>query len=124
VLVGFNYRVSVQFGKNDVFTDIFSAITRTEIDADLAEVGASLDISLQQTAFSTGESMQLVFDVMADPAMSITAELFFQGARIGYQEAPLSSSKYLLKIILTPLFEVSRRVGRASFCETHHSAWG
>lgn len=83
------------FGKNDVFTDISSDITRIEIDIDLAEVGGSLDISLQQTAFSTGEPMQLVFDVTADPAMSITAELFFQGAKIGYQEAPLSSSTQL-----------------------------
>ncbi len=83
------------FGKNDVFTDMSSAITRTEIEVDLAEVGAALDISLQQTAFSTGEPMQLVFDVTADPAMSIAAELFFQGARVGYQEAPLSSSTQL-----------------------------
>jgi N-acetylglucosamine-binding protein A len=83
------------FGRNDVFTDISSAITRIEIDIDLAEVGASLDIGLQQTTLSTGEPMQLVFDVTADPAMSITAELFFQGARIGYQQAPHSSSTQL-----------------------------
>ena len=83
------------FGKNDVFTDISSAITRIEIDIEVAEIGASLDISLQQTTFSTGEPMQLMFDVTADPAMSITAELFFQEARIGYQEVPLSFNAQL-----------------------------
>ncbi len=83
------------FGKNDVFTDISSALTRIEIDVDLVEVSALLDISLQQTTFSTGEPMQLVVNATADPAMSITAELFFQGGRIGYQEAPLSSSAQL-----------------------------
>lgn len=80
------------FGKNDVFADVSSAITRIEIEVDLAEVGASLDINLQQSSFSTGVPMHLIFDVTADPAMSITAELFYQGARIGYQEVSISSS--------------------------------
>ena len=92
------------FGKNDVFTDISSAITRIEIDIDidLAEVSASLDINLHQTTFSAGEPMQLVFDTMADPVMSLTAELFFQGARIGFKEASLSSSTQLQLDIQDP----------------------
>jgi len=90
------------FGKNDVFTDVSSNITRAEIEIDLAESVASLDIDLQQTAFSTGEQMQLLFDTSANPAMSITAELFFQGARIGYQEASLSNNAQLQIDIVDP----------------------
>ncbi len=90
------------FGKNNVYTDISSAITRIEIEVDLAEAGASLDISLQQTVFSTGEPMQLLIDATADPAMSITAELFFQGVRIGYQEVPLTNDAQLQIDIADP----------------------
>lgn len=90
------------FGKNDVFADVSSAIIRIEIEIDLAEVGASLDISLQQTAFGTGEPMHLVLDVTADPAMSIVAELFFQGARIGYQEVSISDSIQLQLDVADP----------------------
>ncbi len=80
------------FGKNDVFADESSIISRVEIDVDLAEVSASLEIDLHQSSFSADETMSLIFDVSADPEMDITAELFYQGARIGYQEALMVSS--------------------------------
>jgi len=80
------------FGKNDVFAGVSSAITRIEIEINSAEVSATLDINLQQSSFSTGEPMPLIFDATADPAMSITAELFYQGARIGYQEVSISNN--------------------------------
>lgn len=80
------------FGKNDVFAGVSSAITRIEIEIDLAAVDASLEIDLQQSVFSSGEPMQLVFDTTASPAMAIIAELFYQGARIGYQALPVLSS--------------------------------
>ncbi|OQK15354.1 hypothetical protein AU255_17945 [Methyloprofundus sedimenti] len=71
---------------------VSSAINRIEIEIDLAAVGASLEIDLQQSVFSSGEPMQLVFDTTANPAMAIIAELFYQGARIGYQEYPVLNS--------------------------------
>jgi len=77
------------FGKNEVFVGISSVITRIEIDIDLAAVEASLEVDLQQSVFSIDEPMHLVFDAIANPAMGIMAELFYQGARIGYQELPV-----------------------------------
>jgi len=90
------------FGKNDVFVDVSSAVTRTEIEVVLAELVTSLDIGLQQTAFSTGEPMHLQLDATSYPAMSITAELFFQGAKIGFQEAALSNNAQLEIVIADP----------------------
>ena len=90
------------FGKNDVFADASSEITRIEIEIDLAKVDVSLDTYLQQSEFYTGEPMQLELDANADPAMKITTELFYQGAKIGYQETPVSKSTQLFLDVNDP----------------------
>ncbi len=83
------------FGKNDIFVDASSAITRVEIEIDLDEVNASLDINLRKSRFNTGEPMYLIVDATADPVMKITAELFYQDARVGYQESAVLNSTQL-----------------------------
>jgi chitin-binding protein len=90
------------FGKNDVFAEATSTITRIEIEIDLAEVDASLDIKLHQSAFTTGKPMHLVLDATADPAMKITAEFFYQGAKIGYQETSVVSTTQLQLVVDKP----------------------
>jgi chitin-binding protein len=83
------------FGKNDVFVESSSNIIRTEIEIDLAGANTSLQAVLEQNTFLSGKPMQLVVKTKSTPKMSITAELFYQGAKIGFQEVSISSRSQL-----------------------------
>jgi chitin-binding protein len=83
------------FGKNDIYTDDSSAFIRAEIEIDLADANTSLKVNLQQNKFSSDQPMLLKLKAKASPKMSITAELFYQGAKIAYQESPISSNSRL-----------------------------
>ncbi len=80
------------FGKNDVFANASSTIIRVEVDIDSLEVPISLSVNLERYKFITGEPMQLVIDAIAESEINITAELFYQGAKIGYKEISVSSN--------------------------------
>lgn len=98
-------QVVTAFGKNDIFVASDSNIVRAEIEIKLADTGGGqpdFNVTLPQSEFTNTQAIDLNFDVSTTEALEITAQLYFAGASVAYQQKIVSTSESFSLTVNSP----------------------
>lgn len=93
------------FGKNDIFVASDSSIVRAEIEIRPADTGGGqpeFSVTLPQNEFADNQALDLSFDVSTNEALEITAQLYFTGASVAFQQKTVTSSENFNLTLASP----------------------
>ncbi len=80
------------FGKNDIFVATDSNIVRAEIEVKPAgDTQPIFNVTLPQTEFANDQPLNLGFDVSTNQTLEVTAQLYFAGASVAFQQQTVIS---------------------------------